>query len=337
MKNYVVIPTYKEADNLRELLPILSKYNVVIVDDNSLDGTSKICRKYKNVKLIVRKNKRGLSSAVIDGVLSIKEKNAKIVVMDADFQHDPSKLPEFFRKLNKCDFVYGNRTNFTMSIYRNILSKTAAFIARTMVPQLSKIRDPMSGFFGFRLSSVYIKKVRPLGYKVMLEIVTNLKDGAKIDTVNYTFGSRKFGISKLSFKTVMDFFLQTLKLNNYRLLIFGLVGLSGVGVNEGIAFLLHPFLPLYAVFTLSAEISIITNFLLNHNFTFKKRTRLAKALPRYNFVALTGLIINVSIALYLSLFIDYLIADFIGILIAFTFNYILSERFAWKLGKFRAG
>ena len=333
MKNYVIIPTYKEAENLKELLPLLTRYNVIIVDDNSLDGTEKICRKYGNVKLIVRKDKRGLASAVMDGILSIKEKNAKVVIMDADFQHDPSKLPEFFGKLNKCDFVYGNRTDLTMAPYRKIMSKTAAFIARTMISQLNKIEDPMSGFFGFRLSSAYIKKIRPVGYKIMLEIAVNLKDNAKIDMVNYKFGGRKFGKSKIRFKTLLEFVLQVLRLNNYRLLLFSLVGLSGVAVNEGIAFLLHPYLPLYTVFILSAETSIITNFLLNHNFTFKKRTRLTKALLRYNLVALTGLVINVSIALYLSLFIEYLLADFVGILIAFVFNYTLSERFAWALSK----
>ena len=143
MKNYVIIPTYKEAENLKELLPLLTRYNVIIVDDNSLDGTEKICRKYKNVKLIVRKNKRGLASAVIDGILSIKGNDAKIVVMDADFQHDPDKLPEFFSKLNKYDFIYGNRINLTMTLYRKVMSKTAAFLARTMIPQLNKIDDPM--------------------------------------------------------------------------------------------------------------------------------------------------------------------------------------------------
>ena len=333
MKNYVIIPTYKEADNLKELLPLLTKYNVVIVDDDSADGTDNLCRKYKNIKLIVRKDKRGLSSAVADGILAVKEKSAKIVVMDADFQHDPSKLAEFFSKLDKSDFVYGNRINLMSSPYRKVMSKTATFISRTMIPQLNKIQDPMSGFFGFRLSSVNIKKIRPVGYKIMLEIAVNLKDNAKISRVNYRFGNRKFGKSKIRFKTILEFILQVLRLNDYRLLLFGMVGLSGVVVNEGIAFLLHPYLPLYAVFILSTETSIITNFLLNHKFTFKKRTRLTKALPRYNLIALTGLIINVSIALYLSLFIEYLLANFIGILIAFVFNYVLSERFAWGITK----
>lgn len=330
MKDYVVIPTYKEFDNLNELLPLLTKYKVIVVDDNSLDGTKELCKRYKNVKLIVRKGKRGLASAVVDGILSIKEKNAKVVVMDADFQHDPKKLPEFFSKLNNCDFVYGNRVGLKMRFYRKIMSKTAAFITKTLVPQLNKIQDPMSGFFGFKLSSVHVKNLKPIGYKIMLEIASNLKENAIVDKVNYEFGSRKYGESKLNFKIILEFTLQALRLNNYRLLIFGLVGLSGIAVNEGIAFLLHPYLPLYTVFIISAETSIITNFLLNHNLTFKRRAKLTKALPKYNLVALVGLIINVSIALYLSLFIEYLLANLVGILIAFLFNYILSERFAWK-------
>jgi dolichol-phosphate mannosyltransferase len=331
MKNYIIIPTYKEADNLRELLPIIKKYNVIVVDDSSLDGTEDVCKKYKNVKLLTRKGERGLASAVVSGIKGVDEKDAKIVVMDADMQHDPDKLPEFFRKLESYDFVYGSREKLTMPFYRRVISKTAKTIARTLISKADKIDDPMSGFFGFKLSSVDMQKVKPIGYKIMLEIAVNLKNGAKITKVNYKFGSREFGKSKLGFKTMLDFILQVLRLNDYRILLFGLVGLSGIAVNETAAFLLHPYLPLYAVFALSAEISILTNFLLNHNFTFKRRARLSKSLPRYNLVALFGLFINVVFAVYLSLFMEYLLANLIGILIAFIFNYILSEKFAWRV------
>jgi dolichol-phosphate mannosyltransferase len=87
MKKYVVIPVYKEAENLKDLLPLLRDFNVIIVDDDSKDGTERICSNFKNVKLIVRKNQKGLASAVVYGISSIKEKNAEIVVADADFEH----------------------------------------------------------------------------------------------------------------------------------------------------------------------------------------------------------------------------------------------------------
>jgi len=330
MKNYVIIPTYKEADNLKELLPLLTKYNVIIVDDNSLDGTEEICRKYKNVKLIVRKEKRGLASAVIDGIKSIKEKDAKVVVMDADFQHDPGKLPEFFKALDKNGFVYGSRNRLNMPLNRKIVSKTAKGLANILVPETRKIKDPMSGYFGFRLNAVNIDKVRPVGYKIMLEFITNLKAGESIKEIEYEFGERKFGSSKLGFKVMTDYIKQILRLNNYRIFIFALVGLSGLLVNEAIAFLLHPYLPFYFVFPISAESSVITNFALNHNFTFKRRVKFTKALPRYNLIALAGLLINVGVALYLSMFIEYLLANFFGIILAFVFNYSLSETVAWS-------
>ncbi len=330
MKNYIVIPTYKEVDNLRELLPILTRYNVIIVDDNSLDGTEKLCKKYKNVKLIVRKGKRGLASAVIDGVLSIKERDAKVVVMDADFQHDPKKLPDFFNALDKNGFVCGARNRLNMPFYRKIISKTAKGLAKILVPETNAVSDPMSGYFGFRLNAVNLDKVKPIGYKIMLEFIVNLKPNESIKEVKYDFRERKFGSSKLGFKVIIDYIKQVLRLNNYRVLIFALVGLSGVLVNEGIAFLLHPYLPLYLVFLVSAESSVLTNFMLNHNFTFHRRVKFTKALPRYNLIALAGLLINVGVALYLSMFIEYLLANFFGILIAFIFNYSLSETVAWS-------
>lgn len=330
MKNYVVIPTYKEAENLRELLPLLKNFNVIIVDDASNDGTVRICRGFKNVKLITRKNERGLASAVLAGVKTITDKQAKVVVMDADFQHDPAKVPEFFKSLSEYDFVYGSRKTLKMPFYRKIISKTAESIVKVLIPKIREIDDPMSGYFGFRLDRVNLKGIRPIGYKIMLGFIMNLNRKAKIKKIEYEFGERKFGNSKLSFNVMLDLLRQVLRLNDYRIITFGLVGLSGVFVNEAVAFLLHAYLPLYMVFILSAEISILTNFILNHNLTFKRRVRLRKALPRYNLVALAGLSINVSIALYLSLFTNYLLANFIGIIIAFVFNYALSELFAWK-------
>ena len=330
MKNYVVIPTYKEAENLRELLPLLKDFNVIIVDDNSNDGTAQICGGFKNVKLIVRKNERGLASAVLSGVKTITDKQAKVVVMDADFQHDPKKLPEFFRSLDEYGFAYGSRKTLKMPFYRKVISKTAESIVKVLIPKIREIDDPMSGYFGFRLDRVNLKGIKPIGYKIMLAFIMNLDKGAKIKKIEYEFGERKFGSSKLSFNVMLDLLRQVLRLNDYRIITFGLVGLSGVFVNEGVAFLLHAYLPLYIVFIISAETSILTNFILNHNFTFKRRVRLTKALPRYNLVALAGLSINVSVALYLSLFIEYLLANFIGIIIAFVFNYVLSEIFAWK-------
>ncbi len=330
MKNYIIIPTYKEAENLKDLLPLLVKYNVIVVDDHSLDGTDRICRKYKNVRLITRKDKRGLSSAVLDGILSIKDRDAKIVVMDADFQHDPAKIPEFLEKLKKFDVVYGHREEAQMGLSRNIISKVASVLAKSMINGIKDIKDPMSGYFAFKKSSIDIEKIKPIGYKIMLDVMASMKEGGKIGEVNFKFGDRKNGKSKLTNRVMLDFILQLMELNNFRFLKFALVGLSGIVVNEFFAFVFHTFLPLYLVFIASAEISILSNFILNHKITFESRVSIRQALPRYNLIALVGLVINVSTALYLSIFVYYLLANLIGIIIAFVFNYILSEKYAWK-------
>lgn len=330
MGKYVIIPTYKEAENLRNLLPLLKRYKVIVVDDDSRDGTEKICGKFTNVKLITRKNVRGLSSAVLEGIKSVRDKTARIAVMDADFQHDPSKLPEFFKSLDKYDLVYGSRVDNKMSIKRKLISKTASAMARGLLNRVKKIDDPMSGYFAFRKESVNVNEIKPFGYKIMLDVFANMKKGSRIGRIQFKFGVRRSGESKLTKKVMFDFILQLMELNRFRFAKFALVGLSGIVVNEFFAFLFHLVLPLYLVFILSTEISILSNFILNHKITFESRVSIRQALPRYNLVALVGLVINVLIAVYLSTFMNYLIANLVGIIAAFAFNYLLSEKYAWN-------
>ena len=329
LKEYVVLPTYHEAENLRLLLPRLKRYSVIVVDDDSRDGTKDVCRKHPNVRLFVRKKKSGLSSAVLYGIKMIREKDAKIVVMDADMQHDPEKLPEFFRKLDKSGFVYGSRHARDFSVSRRFYSWLASTLAKTMIPHTKGIDDVMSGYFGFRLKAVDIQKIKPKGYKIMLDVLVNLRPGTKTDKVYFVFGKRIHGRSKLGPAVIFSFLSQLLSLSQYRLVYFSAVGISGIVVNEGAAYLLHPFLPLWADFLIAIELSILSNFLLNHYITFHRRVRFLRALPRYNLVALVGLSVNLGVAIALSYLIFYLTADLIGIIAAFGFNYTLSERFAW--------
>lgn len=328
MKKYVVIPVYKEAENLKDLLPLLRDFNVIIVDDDSKDGTEKICSNFKNVKLIVRKNQKGLASAVVSGISSIKEKNAEIVVADADFEHDYSRIKDVFKLLEKNDFVECVKSGKRLW-NRGIISTGAKNLLYLLVPEAKWLQDPMSGFFGFRLASVDFKKVKPIGYKIMLEIFINLKKESKKKHLVYNYGYRKHGKSKLKINIIMEFLQQVLRLNKYRVLKFAFVGFIGLLVNEFIAFLFHPYIPIYIDFLISAEFGVISNFLLNHFFTFRRRTKAITAFPRYNFVALIGISIDVVIATLLSFRIEYLIANFIGIIVAFAFNYVLSEKFAW--------
>ncbi|MCL4375961.1 glycosyltransferase [Candidatus Parvarchaeota archaeon] len=332
MKNYVIIPTYKEADNLKELLPLLTKYNVIIVDDNSLDGTEKICRKYKNVRLIVRKNKRGLASAVTDGILSIKEKDAKVVVADADFEHDYSRIGDIFNLLDKNDFIECVKVGKRLW-NRGIISTAAKRLLYMLVPESTWLKDPMSGFFGFRTGSVDIEKLKPQGYKIMLEIFMNLKKGSTKAHLEYNYGYRKHGRSKLKPRVIMEFIEQVLRLNNYRILVFLAIGVFGIFLNEFLLYLFYLKFPLFLSLVYAIVISTLANFLMNHYITFKGRSNFIPSILKFSLVTLVAGLINLGVAFYLSFVVMYLIANFIGIVLSFVFKYLLSENFIWSISK----
>ena len=157
----IIIPTYNESENIKPLFNRITKaltnikYEIIFVDDNSIDGTieeiKKLACKHKNIKLIVRRNKRGLSSAILTGF-----KNAQsqiIAVMDADLQHPPELLPKMFEKIEECyDIVIASRYTKggkiqKWSIFRKIISKTASLIVHIAIPETRKTKDPLSGFF----------------------------------------------------------------------------------------------------------------------------------------------------------------------------------------------
>ena len=158
----IILPTYNERENLPILLERISKackrirYEMIVVDDNSPDGTASIARnlkrKYKNLRIFVRKKKKGLASAIYFGIE--KSKNNLVCVMDADLQHPPEIIPKMYQILERggIDLVIASRflknsklVNFPF--YRYFLSKTAIFFIRSIFPKTKNIRDPLSGFF----------------------------------------------------------------------------------------------------------------------------------------------------------------------------------------------
>lgn len=355
MSNYIIIPTYKEYENLSLLIPILKKfhYKIVIVDDNSQDGTEELIKFMKgkiiykddnkiidgddNLILIERKNNRGLSLAILDGIKYIKsiDNKAKIVVTDADFQHDYNIIPDIFNLLDKYDIVECVRRNkSSMGFSRKIISNFAEGLARILIPEIRKLKDPMTGFFGFKLDKVDINKIKPKGYKIFLDIYLN--STMNIGYLYYDFGKRKYGKSKLTYKQIFEYILQLLSLQNYRVLKYILIGISGIFVNEGVAYLLHTYtsLPLWLIFVISVEISIYSNFILNSFITFKERLKYHNIIIlalKHNFYRILTLILNVVIATFLSFFMNYLIANLIAIFITFILNYITAEHFIWSI------
>ncbi len=219
----IVIPVYNEAKNLKILIPKIyqelknKKFEVIVVDDNSTDMTSKILEKFKkkNFHHIIRKNKRDLSKSCILGFNKSKYNN--IIVMDGDLQHKPTDIKKFlytFRKINP-DVIVGTRDLFknkkhNLNIFRLFASRILILIVKLLLG--NKTSDPMSGFFMFK-KKIFIKSQKDLikkGYKILLDLLYNKNQKIKVVDVKIDFDSRAKGKSKMSVKILFYLILMIL-------------------------------------------------------------------------------------------------------------------------------
>lgn len=342
----VVLPTYNEADNVRVLLPALREafagvaVELLVVDDASPDGTAEIARQTDpNARVIVRTDERGLATAVVHG---LKEASGRfVIVMDTDLQHPVEAARAMYDAAVQegADLVVGSRyarggDDGAFSWARRTISKGAASLSRLALPPVRQhdLSDPMSGLFLARRDAVAVERLRPTGYKILLEILARCRF-QKVVEVPYSFQSRTAGESKLGAAVIMQYLLHLLALgvrhpDNQRPARFALVGLTGVVVNIGILVALRELAGFHHLMAaaLSVEASIVWNFFLNDRFTFRDR-RAEPALvrlARFNTVSLGALMVNL---LTLFLFADilrfhYVTAELIAIGASFGVNYL---------------
>ena len=220
----IVIPVYNEAKNLRILIPKIYqelkniKFELIIVDDNSNDGTSRVLKKFnnKNLNYIIRKSERDLSKSCILGFKKAKYKN--IIVMDGDLQHKPSDIKKFLRvfQKNNPDIIVGTRDLFENKKHNlNILRLFASRVLILSVNLLlgNKTSDPMSGFFMFK-KDIFFKSQKKLiekGYKILLDLLYVKNQKIKVADVKINFDSRVKGKSKMSFKVLVNLISMILK------------------------------------------------------------------------------------------------------------------------------
>lgn len=221
MKSIVVIPTYNEADNIGRIVPeVLARdadLEVLVVDDNSPDGTAAIVRALpafgRRVHILDRPGKMGLGAAYIAGfqwVLANTDAEA-VFEMDADFSHDPSAIDEFLREIQDHDLVLGSRylhgiTVVNWPLRRVILSVGANMYARwvTGLP----LKDSTGGFKCFRrhvLEALPLKEVESDGYSFQIEMNYHCwKRGFRIKEIPIMFVDRQVGVSKMSRRIVWE-------------------------------------------------------------------------------------------------------------------------------------
>lgn len=226
MRAAVIIPTYNESQNIEALVESISNLGldikILIVDDNSPDGTGKIAdklaSKYSHVHVIHRERKKGRGSACIAGFkYALNLDLDYILEMDADFSHDPKAIPEFLKKMSGAQVIIGSRYLKGSQIidwgpYRPIFSRLANLYARFL------LRIPITDYTnGYRcysresLSNIDFNQINTTGYIVLSEMAYQLyQKGVRFSEIPITFVNRRRGLSNFTLKEIVSAFVGVL-------------------------------------------------------------------------------------------------------------------------------
>ena len=224
MKTFVVIATYNERDNIEKLVPaifrILPDTNLLIVDDNSPDGTSNLVTelkdRYPGLHLVTRSGKLGYGTAFIRGFEYALEHDTEIIVtMDADFSHDPEEIPRFIEKINGADVVVGSRYVNGIRILnwplRRLLLSSFANMYVNLVLNM-KIKDCTSGFRCYRaevFNKIPFPECKSRGYAFLVEVLYRVKQaGFAIVEHPVVYTERREGQSKMSRSLIIESFFR---------------------------------------------------------------------------------------------------------------------------------
>jgi len=339
----LVIPTYNERENIVFLLEKAFnefkknkiKGEIIIVDDNSPDKTGdlveSLIKKYKNLRVIHRESKLGLSSAVLDGWRI--SKGEIFGVMDADLSHPAEKINELYFPIKNegIDFTIGSRYAKGGKIIgwgfrRKILSYGATLFARPF----TSINDPMTGFFMIKRNCVDFDKLNPRGFKILLEVILKAKYN-QVKEIPIVFTNRIKGKSKAGIKEIFCYLRNLWDYKKYiklkflnQFFKFALVGLIGTFVNLAFLYLFTDIFGIYYLISaiFSFFISVLGNFVLNKIWTFEETLKY-KTLKK----GLQFLMVSV-VALSINLFFLYLFTEF------FKIYYLISQVLAIGVGLF---
>jgi dolichol-phosphate mannosyltransferase len=352
----IVVPTFREAENIAELHSRLSavltavSWELIFVDDDSPDGTADLARgmsaQDERVRCIQRIGRRGLSTAVMEGALSSSA--PVIAVMDADLQHDETLLPAMIQELRSRDldvvvasrYVSGGDTG-DWDAGRKQISRVAGRLAKGLVPE--DLRDPMSGFFVIKAQTLReaAYNLSGYGYKILLDLFASAGRPLRFAELPYTFKPRAHGESKLDSLVAWEYLMLLVDKRighviKPRLLFFLLVGGSGVVLHYIILSTL--FLGLAVAFPVAqlvgTVITMTSNFFFNNLFTYRDQRlhgmRLLRGLLSFYAVCGLGALANIGIAAYaFSKHLEWALSAAAGIIVGTLWNYLATARFTW--------
>jgi len=352
----IVIPTYKEKDNVAELIRRLDsalagiEWEAIFVDDNSPDGTAEAAKRIAatdlRVRCLKRVGRRGLAGACIEGMLSSSA--PFVAVMDADLQHDERVLTAMLETLRagKADLVAASRhieggSAASLDKSRGTISRFATVLTRNVLSV--PLSDPMSGFFMMRRErfDAVAPKLSPVGFKILLDIVATAGPSLRVAEQSYVFGKREQGESKFNVQIGLEFLgLLLAKLTgdlvDPRFIFFALVGATGLAVHLVVLKLALLSAPNFAIAqSIATFVAMTSNFFLNNELTY--RDRRLKGLAMFGgflgFCAIgsVGALTNVGLANWLySERSVWWVAGAAGAIMGALWNYALSSLFVWR-------
>lgn len=370
-KVVVVVPTYNEKENIKELISrVLSQQkkiknyilNILISDSHSTDGTIEVVKdisKKNSSVFLIDVKERGIGVGLLKGYqYAINKLGAEIIIqMDADLQHSPDDIPRFLREFkNGVNFVQGSRfikggAN-KLEWYRQLFSWGANIISRILmgVPQVHEFTTSYRAFTSDLFKKIDLSFVPWRSKSFIFQpafLYAAISAGAKIKEIPIIFVDREKGRSKMGILNyIKDLFIFALKVRiqkSSRFLKFAVVGGTGLVINTIILrvlvelFLMHPALAT----AISGEMAIIYKFFLNDYWTFRDRKikTLKEALLKFfqfNLASFGALFIS-SLIVYIGVSFfgksHYMIYYFLGIAITMFWNYFMYSTVIWKKSK----
>ncbi len=351
----VIVPSFNERDNVEPLVERLGAclagiaWEVVYVDDDSPDGTAAavrdLARRDPHIRCLHRIGRRGLSTAVIEGILSTSA--PYVAVIDADMQHDETLLPRMLAaaKAEDLDIVVGSRyaeggTVGEWDKERVRISGVATRLARLVVS--AELSDPMSGFFVIRRAAFdgAVRGLSGQGFKILLDLFASTPSQFRFKELPYRFRQRIHGESKLDTLVVWEYLMLLLDklFGRYvpvRFVLFGAVGSSGIVVNLLMLRLLLIAAPFPVAQTIATIAAMTSNFALNNLFTYRDKRlrgyRFFTGLVSFYAICAFGAVAGVGVAsVAFEKHYSWWLAGLAGALVGVVWNYAVSSVFTWR-------
>lgn len=353
----VVVPTFNEAQNLAVLVDRIARnldgigWEIMVVDDDSPDGTGDVARRlarnYRGVRIIQRVGRRGLASACIEGILACSA--PYVAVIDADLQHDETLLRAMLATLRagRADCAVGSRYlgdgDVTGWHHQRVAASRLATRLTRMLTR-AQLTDPMSGFFMIRRDAVLplIPHLSAVGFKILLDIVLTAPRSLRVIELPYQFRPRARDLSKFDARAAYDFayLIVDKTIGRWmptRFLIFAAVGGIGLIVHLATVWALFRLLGVgfLGAQVMATLVAMTSNFLLNNELTYRDRRLRGRGMLHgwvtFALACAIGALANVTVAtLLFAGGLRWPIAAVGGVAVGAVWNYAATRVYTWS-------